>query len=257
MPKGKKRLLILLALIIAGTALMTIQHKGGGLAFFRVLSSPFDFMNSVTTGLIDRFEGTWDAKRENERLRKELTALLLERQRYGEVMRENRRLKDLLSLKEVQPRYLATARVVARGYDRLLNTVILDKGSSSGIGKDMAVITTRGLVGKIYTVKPGSSEVLLLQDPNFSVAARLQEGREEGVISGAGSRCTLKYVPPEVEVKPGAVVISSGLDGIFPAGLPIGLAKRVKKEGAGFFQEISVQPFQSEASVEEVVIVGK
>ncbi|NTU42332.1 MAG: rod shape-determining protein MreC [Nitrospirales bacterium] len=244
-------------LVIAGTALMTLQHKGASFALFRSLSYPFDLMNSVTTGIGDRFAGVWEAKEENSRLKKQLTALLLERQRYAEIMEENKRLKEVLSVKDSQPNYLATARVIARGYDRLLNTIILDKGSSGGIKKDMAVITARGLVGKVYTVKPGVCEALLLRDPNFSVAARLQDGRSEGIISGAGSSCMLKYIPPEIEVKKGAVVISSGLDGIFPPGIPIGVVSKVKREGIGFFQEITVQPFQSDASVEEAVILSK
>lgn len=257
MTKGKKRLLILLSLVVAGTALMTHQHKGGTIALLRSLSYPFDLMNGFTTGIGDRFDGLWEARDENVRLRKQLQALLLERQRYGEVLQENKRLKEVLGLKDSQPLYLTTARVVAKGYDRLLSTVIIDKGASGRVRKDMAVITTKGLVGKVYSVRSGFSEVLLLRDPNFSVAARLQESRSEGVISGEGSReCSLKYIPPEVAVRKGEMVVSSGLDGIFPPGLPIGVVSSVKK-GTGFFQQITVMPFQSESSVEEAVILGK
>ncbi|MBI5212641.1 MAG: rod shape-determining protein MreC, partial [Nitrospirae bacterium] len=195
---------------------------------------------------------------ENKLLKKELTGALLEKQRYAEILHENKRLKELLSLKEHSPKYVASARVIARGYDKLLHTMILDKGKNSGIKKDMAVITAKGLAGKIYSVKDEFSEVLLLSDPNFSVAVRLQNSRREGIVAGTGYRHSLlKYIPPEEVVEKGESAVTSGLDGIFPPGLPVGLVSHVRTEGIEFFQDIRVLPFQDDATMEEAVILGK
>lgn len=258
MSKGKKRFIILFALSLAALTLVTCRHDRKSSFLFRALSYPYDVLNNLTSRISTNSKDHWNTFEENKRLKKDLTAALLEKQRCVEVLHENKRLKELLSLKEHSPKYAASAKVIARGYDKLIHTMILDKGKSSGIKKDMAVITTKGLVGKIYSVKDEFSEVLLLRDPNFSVAVRLQNSRREGIVSGTGYRnCLLKYIPPEEEVEKGEPAVTSGLDGIFPPGLPVGIVSHIRKEGIEFFQDIKVLPFQDDTTLEEVVILGK
>ncbi|MEW6116341.1 MAG: rod shape-determining protein MreC [Nitrospirota bacterium] len=258
MSKGKKRLLILLALFSVALTLMSFQHGRRPVSFTEVVSYPYDVLNRFTAHLMLSFKKARTTFDENERMKKELTQLLIERQRYNEIIQENKRLKELLQLKEHQPRVIAAAKVIARGYDRLLSTVIIDKGRAAGIEKGMAVITTRGLVGKVYTVRDDFSDVLLMKDSNFSVAVRLQNSRQEGVVSGTGlDRYLLKYVPPEGSVTKGEVVVTSGLDGVFPEGIPVGVVGTVKREGVEFFQHIEVVPFQSSATIEEVIVLKK
>jgi rod shape-determining protein MreC len=135
---------------------------------------------------------------------------------------------------------------------------VIDKGSNDGINKDMPAITSQGLAGKVYTARKDYSDIMLLRDPNFSVAVRLQESRHEGVVTGTGQRyCILKYVPTENPVKEGEIVVTSGLDGIFPEGLPVGRVTKVLTEGVEFFQYIEVVPFQASGKIEEVLVVGR
>lgn len=256
MSKAKKRLLILFSLFSLSFVMMAFQHDRRPFSFFEVLSYPFHAFNKITSSVDLKVKTAQEALEENTRLRKEVAAFLLERQKYNEVIQENRRLKDLLSLKEHELRYLTAAKVIARGYDKVLNTIILDKGGNNGLQKGMAVITTRGLVGKVHSVRNDFAEVLLLRDSNFSVAVRLQNNRREGVVSGTGyDNCVLKYISPEENVEKGEVIVTSGLDGIFPPGLPVGTVVKVKKEGVEFFQQIEITPFQSDAKLEEVVIL--
>lgn len=262
MSKGKKRFIILFLLSLTAILLATYQHKKTSvsiqqLPFREVMSYPFDMLNSLTSTVKIRLYEVVYAIDENKRLKRELTAALLENQRHIEILQENKRLKELLLLKEYMPNYVATAKVIAKGYDRLLHTIVLDKGRKSGIKKDMAVITTKGIVGKIYSVRDDFSEVLLLRDPNFSVAVRLQNSRQEGVISGIGYQyCILKYIPPEEAVEKNDIAVTSGLDGIFPPGLHVGVVSNVKKQGVEFFQYIQIQPLQSDTKLEEVVILA-
>ena len=259
MSKGRKRLLILFALVSAAFALMSYQHDKEVFSFFDVvISYPYYALNEFTANADITIRRMRSAFEENKLLRKEVNQLLLEKQQFREIILENERLKALLSFKEQEPRYVTAARVIARGSDRLLNIVILDKGEKSGIEKGMAVITPRGLIGKVYSVQDSFSDVLLLKDSNFSVAVRLQNSRREGVVSGAGyDYCLLKYVPPEENVVKGEVVITSGFDGIFPEGLPVGVVSKVKKEGIEFFQYIEVQPFQSGDKLEDVIVLKR
>ena len=259
MSKGRKRLLILFVLVSATVALMSYQHDKRAFSFFdAVISYPYYALNEFTSNAGVTFRRMRSAFEENNLLRKKVNELLLEKQQYGEIILENERLKALLSFKEQEPRFVTAARVIARGPDRLLNIVILDKGEKSGIEKGMAVITPQGLIGKIYSVRDSFSDVLLLKDSNFSVAVRLQNSRREGVVSGAGyDYCLLKYVPPEENVVKGDVVITSGFDGIFPEGLPVGVVSKVRKEGIEFFQYIEVKPFQSSDKLEDVIVLKR
>lgn len=257
MSKGRKRLIILIVLVAAALALMSYQHDRKPFSFLdSVITYPYYALNEFTADIdltVKRLRTTFE---ENKTLRAEVAGLRLEKQQYREIFMENERLKALLALKEREPGYVAVARVIARGSDKLLNIAILDKGKSSGLEKGMAVITPKGLVGKIYSLSDSYSDALLLQDANFSVAVRLQDSRREGVISGTGNDyCLLKYIPPEEKVEKGEVVITSGFDGIFPEGLPVGVVSKVNKEGIEFFQYIEVKPFQSSGKIEEVMVL--
>ena len=184
--------------------------------------------------------------------------MLQEEQAYHEAVQENKKLRALLALKEHEPRHVTAARVIGRATDFWSKTVVLDKGLSDGIQKDMIAITERGIAGKISDVFNSYSHLLLINDINFSAAARLQESRTEGILSGTGSRrCMLKYIPHEDEVKEGEVLITSGLDTLFPQGIPLGYVSKVNKKEAGFFQDIEVIPFVEDTHLEIVVIITK
>lgn len=258
MTKGKKRLIIFLILFVTALTLMSYQHKKQAFSFFNALSYPYYALSGVTSNLCDFFNKARHAYEENQKLKNELNQALLERQQYREIFQENKRLKDLLALRQRELRHVAAAKVIAHGYDKLLNIAVLDKGKNSGIEKGMAVITTKGLIGKVSSVRDEFSDVLLLKDTNFSVAVRLQNSRREGIVAGTGyNYCILKYIPPEETVDRGEVLVTSGFDGIFPEGLPIGVVNKVKKEGIEFFQYIEVLPFQSSEKIEEVLILKK
>lgn len=258
----KKRLLLFSFLILVSLILMTYQSNRGILGPLRILSYPVNSANSAIHSLCSNIKDYFKKIRlrdeENRRLKEEINGLLMEHQTYKESLLENTRLRELLALKEKEKRFIAAARVIARGNDRWANTLVIDKGRREGIEKDMAVITPRGLVGKILSSSDSYSSVLLINDMNFSAAIRFQENRAEGIISGTGSKtCTLKYVSHEYEVKENETVLTSGLDSLFPADIPVGAVSRITKKGAGLFQNIEVRPFQDTAKLEEVVIVRR
>ncbi len=258
---SKKKLLLFLFIILS-VGLMTYQSKGKHFLPFQFLNNPLTRFHTVLSSL--KYSAKAPFKRmllreeENLRLKAELDKLLRERQKYEEAFLENKRLKEILSLKEKEHRYVTSARVIARGPDQWSNTFVLDKGLPAGIQKDMTAITTKGLVGKISEVSNSYSYLLLLTDINFSATVRLQEGRMEGIISGTGLRkCQLKYIPYDEEVKKGDVLITSGLDSLFPKGIPVGYVSKVDKKGSGIFQNIEVTPLVNNRSIEEVAIITR
>jgi rod shape-determining protein MreC len=259
MPKKK---FLLFFVIILSIGLMTYQSRREHLMPLRFLNDTLDnlhiVVNSIRDTAISPFKRMFIREEENTRLRAELGRFLEEQQKYQEILVENRRLRDLLSLKEREQRYVTAARVISRGADQWSNMFILDKGYVNGVTKDMTAITPRGLVGKIVAVSASSSSLLLLTDLNFSVAVRLQESRREGILSGTGLRkCQLKYIPQEEVVKLGVPVLTSGLDSLFPEGVPVGYVSKVDKKGTALFQDIEVTPFADNAKVEEVAIIRR
>ncbi len=257
-----RKTLLLFLFIILSLVLMTYQSKTKPLLPLQFLNNPItrfhDVLSSLKESLRSPFKKILLREEENIRLKAEIEKLMMERQKYEEIIIENKRLKELLSLKDVTPNYVTTARVIARGPDQWSNTFVLDKGLSAGIRKDMIAITSRGLVGKISEVSNSYSHLLLLTDINFSAAVRLQEGRLEGIISGTGLRkCQLKYIPYDEEVKKGDILITSGLDSLFPKGIPVGYISKLNKTGSGLFQSIEVTPFVDNRRIEEVVIITK
>jgi len=259
MPKKK---LLLFLFIILSLGLMTYQSKKEHLMPLRFLNDALTSLHIVVNSIRDAatspFKRMFIREEENTRLKAELRRFLEEQQKYQEILLENRRLRDLLSLKEREQRYVIAARVISRGTDQWSNTFILDKGYVDGVTKDMSAVTPNGLVGKIVAVSTTSSSLLLLTDLNFSAAVRLEESRREGILSGTGLRkCQLKYIPQEEVVKIGVAVITSGLDSLFPEGIPAGYISKVDKKGTGLFQDIEVTPSADNTKVEEVAIIRR
>ncbi|NWF52688.1 MAG: rod shape-determining protein MreC [Nitrospirae bacterium] len=256
----KSILLFLFVILVIG--LMTYQSKSKHLLPFQFLNNPItklhDGLSSLKDSLKTPFKRMLLREKENIRLKTEIDKLMIERQNFKEVLLENKRLKELLLLKDKTPNYITIARVIARGPDQWSNTFVLDKGSSAGIKKDMVAITAKGLVGKISEVSNSYSNLLLITDINFFAAVRVQEGRQEGIISGTGlRRCQLKYIPYDEDVKKGDILITSGLDNLFTKGIPVGYVSKVDKTGSGLFQNIEVVPFADNRKIEEVIIISR
>jgi len=257
----KKRLLLFFFIIIS---LIFITYQSNrepfqSLNFFNnMFNKLHEIKDSAKDSVTSPFRRILLREEDNKKLRTEISQLRTEQQRYYEAFLENKRLKKLLSLKEEEPRYVTTAAIIAKSMDQWSNIVTIDKGSSDGVKKDMTAITHRGLVGKISNVTDSYSHLLLLTDINFSSAARLQKSRVEGILSGTGfKKCTLKYIPYEERVENGDTVITSGLDTLFPKGIPIGYVSKVDKKGTGLFQNVEVIPFEDTAKTEEIVIIQR
>lgn len=240
--------------------MMSYQSKKGHLLSGNLISYILNTSHAFTTSVVDAVTSPFKKialrDEDNKLLRKRVNELLLERSKYQEAILENKRLTELLNLREKQQHPVAAARAIARGIDQWSHTFVLDKGKKGGIEKDMSAITPKGLVGKIFDVTDSYSKLLLITDINFSAAVRLQESRKEGIISGTGSKkIILKYIPYEEEIKAGDIVITSGLDQLFPPGIPVGFVSKIDKLGTGNFQYIEVTPYVDDSKVEEVLII--
>jgi rod shape-determining protein MreC len=118
------------------------------------------------------------------------------------------------------------------------------------------VISTDGVVGKLITVSPNASRVLLINDHDSGLDALDQRSRARGIVAGAmDDGLIMKYVDRTGDVKPGDAVITSGMDGIFPGGLLVGQVVQVSQEGPGLFLNITIKPAVDFSKLEELLVL--
>jgi rod shape-determining protein MreC len=257
----RKRTLFFFSIVVISFVVMTYQSREGHRPPDNFLNTLLILSHRAATSLTDAAKSPFEKMAvradENARLKKRIDELLTEREQYREAVLENKRLKEILGLKEERKNYVCAARIIARGIDRWEHILVIDKGQKDGVEKDMCAVTPRGLAGKILTASDSHASLLLLTDINFSASVRLQESRKEGILSGTGTRkCILKYVPYDEKVHTGDIVVTSGLDSLFPPGVPVGYVSKVDQKGlGGNFQYIEVIPFQDDTKMEEVAIV--
>jgi rod shape-determining protein MreC len=194
------------------------------------------------------------ARTENEELRAELDTLRIEKQTLE---RELGRVERSTSLVNYQSDIASTtllAEVVGGGASGAAREIIIDKGSADGVAAGMAVITSEGVVGRIQAAHSSSSLVVLINDVDAAVGAILEDTRVRGVLKGRGGReCALEYINPDVPVRIGETVYTSGAERIFPKGLPVG--EVVDLEQSGDSQTILVRPFAKLDRLDEVLVV--
>ena len=148
------------------------------------------------------------------------------------------------------------ARIIGADATEVSRTLILSEGSTNGLRRDMPVISTEGVIGKLIAVAPNASRVLLINDHNSGLDALDQRSRARGIVAGLlNGDLTMKYVDRTEDVKPGDSVVTSGMDGIFPRGLLVGQITRVSQEGAGLFLNIDIRPAADFQKLEQVLIL--
>ncbi|MBI4686876.1 MAG: rod shape-determining protein MreC [Nitrospirae bacterium] len=263
----KKRvfLSIFFVLLILSAFIYQSVRGTGGTPVSDMLAYPIGIIESgisrITNGVVDFFEGyifLKDKAIENRRLALKLQGLTAERNKLAEARHENERLRALLELRASREDYITSADVFARDPGNWFHVLWINKGSADGINKDMIAVTPLGIVGKVYRVLGDRAGIILITDVNSSVAVRFQSLRTEGILEGLGvNTCHVKYVSHDEDIKTGEVVVTSGLDGIFPEGIRVGYVSNITKKGQGFFQNIEVRPFQDLSRVEEVAILKK
>lgn len=198
-----------------------------------------------------------DQDEEVRKLRRQNLDLSLSNQKLQEVLIENIRLRRLLQFKTEKKYNYIAARVISRGQERTVSSLILDVGLREGVSKNMPVVTDAGLVGKISKVFTHQAQVQILMDRNTLVSARLQKSREIGIVGWSGNFwLDLNYIPRHVKIEPGENVITSGLSEIYPAGLKIGVVGEVTFKEHELFKNIKLKSAVNFNTLEEVFVLA-
>lgn len=173
-----------------------------------------------------------------------------------ELRQENERLKKLFNFKRDSVSSLMVAKVIGRDPTNWSSSVIVDKGKNQGIQTNWCVVTEAGLVGKVAEVGVATAKIMLINDPNSSVASLIQRSREQGITSGTiTGQCRLHFLPANSDVQVSDIIITSGLGGIYPKGLVVGKVIEVENDGGGLSKSCRVKPAVNLSSLEEVLII--
>lgn len=274
---SNKRLILLLVGVIVLVALISFSLKdrhnaslpekvvkdvvGFGQTLF---SKPAHFV----TGVIGNIDGILNTYDENKILKERLNEYASLQAELTEVQLENEQFREIIDKKDDLKAYDPIhATVISRNPDQWEERVIIDKGKKQGVKQNMAVITARGLVGKVISVTDFHSTVELLTTENrdFRVSAVVR-GKGKKAKSAYGliesydperGELLMKKVDADIDIKVGENVVSSGLGGIFPQGLPIGTVTEVSTEDYGLTNMLYIKPAAQFSMLDHVIIASR
>jgi len=205
-----------------------------------------------------------EIRRENDQLKQEVTKLRVSLEQERSVAQQTRTLQQLLDLRSATSFETAAAMVIGSGADPEFRTITIDKGTQDGLRPDMAVMSPAGIVGRILMPTARAAKVQLIIDRDAAAGVLIERSRVNGVVEGLGSgeelgfkagMISLNYVPSSADVKPGDRVVTSGIDGIYPKGVPVGEIQSVERPGGEW--RIRVKPAVDFAALEAVLVVLK
>ncbi|MDR0549916.1 MAG: rod shape-determining protein MreC [Deltaproteobacteria bacterium] len=219
-------------------------------------------VNSGLNYVADEVENVWlnyfallNANAENQSLKQTVTRLRRRVVELEEDRKANERYQVLLNLKAQNPKEFLAGRILAWDPGPWFQAVAVDLGSRDGVTPEAAVFSDQGLVGRVVELAPNAAKVLLVTDRSSGVDAFIQRNRVNVLVTGLGAgRLELEYVRKGEDVRLGDLVVSSGLDGIFPEGLAIGVISQVDNAGLGIFLRAELRPSVDFSSLKEILI---
>ncbi len=262
----------LVSLLVANLIIMAVDAKDadGGQKMLRVwtqtFASPLQNASSKATGATSGFfQQIWNFRstaQQNEQLKERLSQVETELHTARQAAAETERLKALLNLNEQTNIKNVPARVIARDPSVWFNTITINRGSSSGIEVNMPVVTAAGIVGRIVTVSPWASQVMLITDEKAGAGGVVGQLGQSGALGSVRGRPDLgvgliemKYVSGLEKVEVNDYVMTTGQDGIYPQGLNIGRVVEVKNGTATTAHQIIIQPGAQLDHLEEVAVL--
>jgi rod shape-determining protein MreC len=227
-------------------------------AVFGIFSEVQRGANTVATSVRSGWQdyvALRQVRSENEQLKQQLGELRVRLQEERGLAQQTQSLQKLLDLKTSATLSTTAANVIAGGASPEFRTITIDKGTGDGLRADMAVLAPAGVVGRIIQPSSRASKVQLLIDRSAAAGAIIERTRAQGVVVGTGAdELRMDYVAGSADVKAGDVVVTSGIDGIYPKGFVIGQIQSVRR-GAGEFSAIVIRPAVDFTSLEAVLIV--
>ena len=214
-----------------------------------LVATPFNAAGNVMGNLTASQETLSELREQNA----ELTAQVAE---LSESKKTSERLESLLNLQSTYSLTSTAARIIGNSSDAWSRAVTIDKGTAAGFSCGMAVCNSGGVIGQIVEVSATTSTVQLITDEGSGVSAMIQSTRAQGMLQGQpDGSLRLSYVSTESDVKVGDIVITSGIGGVYPKGLPLGTVSSVEKSDNDVYYTIVVRAQSTAENNEEVLVI--
>lgn len=192
----------------------------------------------------DLFETRSSLREENAALRVRERELALRTMRYEALEQENARLRGIEGELPALVTQSKLAEVVNEDLGRLRQRLVINKGERDGLFRSQAMVDATGLVGQLVRVGPWSAEVMLISDPEAAVPVEVVRNgvRTSAVGTGNAEELRLPYLPATADVRPGDVIVTSGLGGVFPAGIPVGVITSNTRDPDELLTDVRARP---------------
>lgn len=258
MRNQKSRIFKVLAVIVILTALIVTSKTITNSARTKVVDSVSPALKG-THSFLDSIRSVFpfaSLREENRLLRERINLLNRKIEELKAISSDNDRLREILNFRKAIPFTTVPAQVIGRDPSNWSNSIIIDKGLSGGVRQNRAVLSTRGLVGRVLEVGRSSSKILLITDPNSKVGVMIARNRQGGILMGRpDGRCRMIYIALDSDVVPGDKVVTAGFGTIFPKDILVGEVLKVEKEPGRLYKSAVIKTSEDLSRLEEIMCI--
>jgi rod shape-determining protein MreC len=252
-------------LAVVSITLMVLDHRGGYLEtakmwmgvvthpFYTIVQAPFDFWNWLTSSFADRAR----LRAENERLTEELRVARIRALQFEALSEENRRLRAIRAASDGIAERTLIAEIIRVDIDPFRHRVRINKGANHGVFKGQPVLDAFGIVGQVTEVDRYTAELILISDSAHATPVQVNRNGIRSIAVGTGDmgKLSLPFLTIEADVKVDDLLVSSGLDGVFPAGYPVARITKVERDPSQTFAVVEARPMAQLDRVREVLLL--
>ncbi len=256
---------LLVSVLLVSLLLLSLGTREGGTrrpgelvaAFITPLQAALAKIQRSALGLWTVYVDWKNLRSENRALRAEVERLRLQSLQVEDTQKENLRLRRLLALGDRLPLKTLAGEVIAKEWGGWVRSLTVNRGKRDGIPRLAPAVVPEGLLGRVVEVRARAAVIQLLNDPSSAVAVMVQRTRTAGVAEGEpGGAVRLKFMARDGGgVQVGDLIVTSGLGGVFPKGLPVGRVTAVEDKGSALFHYALIAPVADFARVEEVLLL--
>ena len=246
-------ILVLIILLVLGIILKSLPLKAKETLSGTMLSTVF-YPAQYAFSAVDDFRGILA---ENDSLKKQNAHLRLEVDNMREGLKELKRLRTLVRFDNKWDYPIVTTKVIGKNPGRFVTTLIINRGASDGLKTDMPVFSMKGLVGRISKISAHHAQVQVLLDPTLKFSVLNTRTRTIGFVESLKNQMLKASLPIHSGAKVGDTLVTSGLGGIYPKGIGVGIITEIQEEEQSVHSTLFIQPFQDVNHLEEVFVMQK
>jgi rod shape-determining protein MreC len=260
---SQRPLLVFIGAIVLQVILISAQvSTTAGIPLIQVVTfGAFAEVQRGTMTAVDSVTGVWSGyvdlravQEENERLKRENQELQVRLQETRAQAQRSENFRQLLDLRQHTGLSTVAAEIIAGPAQAEFRDMTIDKGSSDGVAADMAVIAPAGVVGRVILPSRRAARVQMLIDRNAAAGAMIERTRVQGLVVGQGDGLRMEFVPNTADVTEGDLIVTSGIDKVYPKGFVVGTVQSVHRGPATYFSLV-VQPAVDFSRLEEVLVI--